>query len=99
MSPRGFSRRAPRELGRVERFAAVMSIGQVAWALRQRWQELPPGRRSRLQTLVRQSAGRPSNLSAAERRELWSLVGELRLGEVVRQGALRGASRRGLRLR
>jgi hypothetical protein len=87
-----------RERGRLERLAAAMTIGQVAWALRQRWQELPPKRRSRLQTLVRKSAGRPSNLTAAERSELWSLVGELNLGEVIRQGAL-SASRHGLRRR
>jgi hypothetical protein len=90
-------RRAPRERGRLERVAAVASIGQIAWALREQWQQLPPKRRSRLQELIRRSAGRPSNLSAAERREVRSLVAELHLGEVIRDGALRAAGRKSWR--
>lgn len=76
------------------RFGAASSIGQIAWALRRQWRQLPVERRERLQALLRQSAGRPSNLSPAERQELRALVAELNLGQVVREGAL-GASRRG----
>jgi uncharacterized protein YbgA (DUF1722 family) len=81
----------PRRMGRLTVAAA---LGQAARGARRQWQALPPERRNRLQVLLRQSGGRPSNLSAAERRELQAIVAELRLGEVVRQSAMR-ASRRG----
>lgn len=74
------------------------SVGQAAWAARQQWRALPAERRDRLQALLRQSAGRPSNLSAADRQELRSLVGDLNLGAVLRDSAMR-ASRRGIRRR
>jgi hypothetical protein len=74
------------------------SAGQAAWATRRQWQSLPAERRERLQGLLRQSGGRPSNLSAAERQELRGLFGELHLGDVLRDSAMR-ASRRGLRRR
>jgi hypothetical protein len=71
-------------------------VGQAAWATGRQWRALPAERRDRLQVLLRQSAGRPSNLSAAERQELRGLVSELNLGEVLRDSAMR-ASRRGVR--
>jgi hypothetical protein len=71
-------------------------VGQAAWATGRQWRALPAERRDRLQALLRQSAGRPSNLSAAERRELLGLVGQLNLSDVLRDSAMR-ASRRGFR--
>jgi len=73
------------------------SLAQGAWAARQQWQAMPAARRARVQALLRQSAGRPTNLSAAERRELLALVGELDLGTVMRDAAVK-ASRRGPRI-
>jgi hypothetical protein len=85
-------------LRRMGRMAMAASVGQAAWGTRRQWRALPAERRNRLQALLRQSAGRPSNLSAAERQELRGLIGELNLGDVLRDSAMR-ASRRGLRRR
>ncbi len=79
------------------RLTVAAALGQAAWGAKRRWEELPAERRNRLQALLRQSAGRPANLSAAERRELQSILAELKLGEVVRQSASRAARRGFLR--
>jgi hypothetical protein len=71
----------------------AMALGQAAWATRRHWQALPPERRSRLQALLRQSAGGPANLSETDRQELRGLIGELNLGEVLRHSAIRAAGR------
>jgi hypothetical protein len=84
-------------LRRTGRLTVAASVGQAAWALRSHWQALPAARRIRLQSLLRQAAKGPSNLSAAERQELRGLVGELQLGDVLRHSAARtsgGSSRR-----
>lgn len=81
-------------LRRVGRMTIAASLGQAAWATRRQWQALPIDRRERLQALLRQSGGRPSNLSRAERQEAGGLIGELNLGDVLRDSATR-ASRRG----
>jgi hypothetical protein len=83
---------------RMGKLTLAASVGQAAWSTRRQWRALPAERRDRLQSLVRQSAAGPSNLSAAERRELRALLGELRLGEVLRDSAMR-TSRRGSRRR
>lgn len=54
---------------RMGKMTLVASVGQAAWSTRRQWRALPAERRDRLQSLVRQSAGGPSNLSAAERRD------------------------------
>ena len=69
----------------------ALTVGQAAWATRRHWQAVPAARRERLQALLRQSGGRPSNLSPAERRELSELVRELDLGNIVRQTAMNTA--------
>jgi hypothetical protein len=79
------------------RLTVAASLGQAAWAARRQWQTMHPERRARLQGLLRQSAGRPSNLSESERQELRGLVGELNLGEVLRDTATRASSSRRLR--
>jgi hypothetical protein len=83
-------------LRRMGRMTMAATLGQAAWATRRQWRALPAERRDRLQALLRQATGGPSNLSAAERTELRGLVGELRLGDVLRDSATR-ASRRGFR--
>ena len=55
-------------LRRMGRMTMAATLGQAAWATRRQWRALPAERRDRLQVLLRQSAGRPSKLSAAERR-------------------------------
>ncbi len=77
-----------RLLRRLGPLGAAMTVGQTAWAARRNWQALPPERRARLQELVRQSAGRPGNLTADERRELTSLIRDLELGQLARQAAM-----------
>jgi hypothetical protein len=72
----------------------VATVAKMGWAAGRQWRAMPQDRRRRLEALVRQSAGWPTNLSAAERRELWTLVQELQLGEVFRQGATRSGPRR-----
>jgi hypothetical protein len=67
--------------------SAVIAF-QLASTTRQHWQSIPSEDRERLQTLLRHSHGKPSNLSTAERRELRSLVHALQLPRLVRSGAL-----------
>ena len=78
---------------RVGRLTIAASLGQAAWATRRQWQALPPERRSRLQALLRQSAGRPASLSETDRQELRRLIGELHLGEVLRNSAIHASGR------
>ncbi len=80
------------------RLGIAASLGQGAWAVRRQWRALPVDRRARLQALLRQSAGGPSNLSASEREELRGLVSELNLSQVLRESTMRTA-RRGVRRR
>jgi hypothetical protein len=75
------------------RLTVAASLGQAVWAARRQWQALPPERRGRLQALLRQSAGGPSNLSQAERQELRELLGDLNLGDIFRDTAARTFSR------
>jgi hypothetical protein len=44
------------------------------------WNNLQPGERERLGSLVRKSRGRASNLTQRERDELWSLVKKAAIG-------------------
>ena len=76
---------------RIGRLTIAASLGQAAWATRRHWQALPAERRSRLQALLRETAGGRGNLTQADREELRMLVGELHLGEVLRNSAMRAA--------
>lgn len=78
---------------RLGKLTIAASLAQAAWATRRQWQALPPGRRNRLQGLVRQAAGGPANLSETDRHELRELIGELNLGEVLRDSAIRASGR------
>ncbi len=70
---------------------------RVGLALGRRVTALSAKDRRRLAALVRQSRGRPGNLSDRERHELMAIVGELDLLGVVRELSL--LSRRGRRRR
>jgi hypothetical protein len=72
-------------------------LGQAAWAANRQWRALPPERRDRAQALLRQSGGRPGNLSAAERQELRTLLADLNLGAVVRDSMMRASRGSGFR--
>lgn len=61
---------------------------QVASATREHWESIPRAKRKRLQTLLRKSGGKPSNLTAAERRELRKLVRALDLSSLARKSML-----------
>lgn len=84
-----------RLLRRLGPLGVAVTVGQTAWGARRNWQAIPPERRLRLQELLRQSAGRPANLSDAERQELMGLVRELNLGELARQTAMSAVFPRG----
>ena len=73
------------------RLGIAAALGQAAWAAARQWRSLPSHRRERLQVLLRRSGGRPSGLSAAERQELRGIVGELHLGDVLRESAMRAS--------
>ena len=70
--------------------SAVIAF-QLATTTREHWQSIPSEDRARLQSLLRQSHGRPSNLSKAERHELRKLIRALKLPRLVRNGALNAA--------
>jgi hypothetical protein len=77
--------------------SAVIAF-QVANTTRQHWYSIPSADRARLQSLVRRSHGKPSNLSKSERRELINLVRALQLPRLARDSALNAAGvRRQLR--
>jgi hypothetical protein len=63
-------------------WAAVLQAGMVVG---DRWRRLSEKDRLRARTLLRQSSGRPSNLSAKERKELRQLAGKLDLKGMGRE--------------
>jgi hypothetical protein len=73
---------------RIGPLGTALTVGQVAWALRQHWQSSPTDRRDRLAQLLRQAKGNPSRLSASERREFRELVRELNLPRLLRRSAM-----------
>jgi hypothetical protein len=76
------------------RLGLATAAGRFLVSARQQWQDLPPDRRRRLQTLLRKSRGRPSGLSAAERGEIAQLVKELELARLVRDAAVNAGTER-----
>lgn len=60
------------------RFPIVMLV-QTALALRNHWNLLEPKERGELARLIRDSKGRPGNLTKKERDELRRIVGKLDL--------------------
>jgi hypothetical protein len=83
------------KLRELSRLGIASMAGRFVWSAAQRWRALPARRRGRLQALLRKSGGRPSQLSASERRELGELVRELELLDLVRGAAMDAAPPRG----
>jgi hypothetical protein len=75
----------------------ALTLGQIAWVVREHWQTIPADRRARLQALLRKAKGRPSNLSDAERVELRELMRGLNLTRLARRSATTAALGRRLR--
>jgi hypothetical protein len=74
-------------------WAVLLQAGAV---LGKRWRRLSEKDRARLRGLVRDSRGRPGNLSAKDRRELRRLLGKLDVKGGAREllAVLRGGRRR-----
>jgi hypothetical protein len=73
---------------RVGPLGTALTVGQLAWTLRQHWQAIPTEHRERLQQLLRQAKGNPSNLPEHDRRELRQLIHELNLPRLLRRTAI-----------
>ena len=67
--------------------SAVIAF-QIASTTRQHWHSIPSEDRALLQSLLRHSHGKLSNLSKSDRRELRRLVRALQLPRLVRASAL-----------
>jgi hypothetical protein len=63
----------------------VLTVAEAVVATRRHWAGIDPSTRRRLRELVTKSRGRPSNLTAGEKRELRSLVGRLNLAKLGRE--------------
>jgi hypothetical protein len=63
----------------------VLMVAEAAVATRRHWSGIDPSTRKRLRELVAKSRGRPSNLTAQEKRELRALVGRLELTKLGRE--------------
>ena len=68
-------------------FAWFLTAAEAALATRRHLKNVEPGTTRRLRELVTKSKGRPSNLTAHERRELRKLVGKLDLRTLGRDVA------------
>jgi hypothetical protein len=76
---------------RIGPLGMALTVGQVAWAVRDHWRAIPSDRRDRLAHLLRQAKGNPLNLPDADRRELKRLVRELNLPRLLRRSAVDAA--------
>ena len=70
---------------------------QAAMMIGKRWRALSQKERARVATLLRDSGGRPGNLSAKERKEMQRLAGKLDLKGLARELAAVARGRRGRR--
>jgi hypothetical protein len=75
--------------------AWVLVAAEAAVATKQHWDRLPPGTRQRVIALLAKSKGKPSNLSAAEKKELRTLVRQLHLVRLGRDLAVVASPLRG----
>ena len=76
--------RLPKAAKRLGPVGWALAVGELALLTGRHWRGVHPSTRSRLRELVTKSRGRPSGLTAAERREVVRLVRELRLGTLGR---------------
>lgn len=83
------------KLKRVSALPWAVSI-QVGVAANKRWRKLSKRERARLSSLLRDSGGRPGNLSPRERAEVRKLVGKLELKSLGREllPLVRGSKRK-----
>jgi hypothetical protein len=65
----------------------ALTAAEVGWLVRQHWRTIPPHHRRRLGSLMLQSQGRLSRLSAEEREEVAQLVRGLELPLLLRRTA------------
>jgi hypothetical protein len=81
--------------------ARLLLIGQAVLASRRHWQRLEAHERRRLTEIVRNSRGRPSNVTRREREELVRLIRKLDLTTLGRDiaGLASPFGRRGRRRR
>ena len=85
-------------LGKLGPLGVALTAAQVGRTVHDHWRAVHSEQRDRLGQLLRQARGKPSNLSAAERRELRELVRALRIPRVLVRGAITaGLGRRALR--
>jgi hypothetical protein len=75
----------------------ALTVAEAIVATRRHWSGIDPATRRRLRELVTKSRGRPSNLTANERRELRTLVGRLNLTKLARDVAAVASPIRGRR--
>ncbi len=68
-------------------WARVLILAEVALAVKRHFDLLEPADRTELQRLVRKSKGRPSNLTARERRRLAEIVGKLEPTDLAKEAA------------
>ncbi len=61
-----------------------LMVLELAVTLRRHWNRLEAQERNELATLVRKSQGRPSNLTANERKAVRRLVAKLEPGQIAR---------------
>lgn len=78
-------------LRRIGPLGTALTLGQLGLLLRRHWLTIPSEQRTRLAQLLRNSKGRPSNLSRFEREELREIVRQLELGRALRDGAMSAA--------
>ncbi len=71
-------------LRRLGPWAWPFIVVQAAAAVRRHFTQTPPEARARVQTLLRKSGGRPSNLTPGERRDLLTAARRLRPVKLVR---------------
>ena len=73
----------------------LLAVAEVAVALRDHLGRLEPDERRRLVQIVRESKGRPSNLSNRERKELRRILDKVEPRELARRiGGTAGGMRR-----
>jgi hypothetical protein len=83
---RGFGRLGARTARRSKWLARrlwLVALAESSWVAWSHWRRLGPAERNRLLELARKSKGRPSNLSARERREADELLDKLGHLELV----------------
>jgi hypothetical protein len=68
-------------------WARILIVAEIALTIKRHLDLLEPAERRDLQRLVRQSKGRPSNLSSRERERLGAIVAKLEPGLLARQAA------------